>query len=333
MRRFSTPIAVIALSSGLQLACSDEASQTSRGAEGASGSGGSSAGGHAGSASSDAGRAGSSGGTSGGASSSSGAGGLSTGGSAGSGGAGGVTAGAGGVAGQGGAATGTACQGSAYKLCEDFENGNVGELPPNWTEFQGYEDGSDTDVVLADDQPYTGSRSLKSSSQNRGARRAQRSLVDLGATAYQHWGRIFYRVDYPSPEPSTYFHTTFVSLVGPDGENRIVDSVEAPNGTHQWLFNIPSDDCCESSGYDWEFDDEWHCAEWWVDASAQSFRFFHDSEEVTDLAFTGRANSTMSEYTAIVVGATYYQSNGTIDSPFTIWFDDLAIHDDRIGCE
>jgi len=41
----------------------------------------------------------------------------------------------------------------------------------------------------------------------------------------------------------------------------------------------------------------------------------------------------MSNYTAVVVGATWYQQAGTILSPFVIWFDDLAIDDNRIGCQ
>ena len=93
-----------------------------------------------------------------------------------------------------------------------------------------------------------------------------------------------------------------------------------------------------SSAYNWTFDppdgsSEWHCAEWWVDVATESYRFFSDSEEVTSLAFTGNAKSMMSAYTAVVVGATWYQQDGTILSPFVIWFDDLAIDDTRVGCQ
>jgi hypothetical protein len=43
----------------------------------------------------------------------------------------------------------------------------------------------------------------------------------------------------------------------------------------------------------------------------------------------------MSDYTAVIVGATFYQGTGAIASPFVIWFDDLAIDDaanGQIGC-
>src|SRR5450432_215215 len=194
-----------------------------------------------------------------------------------------------------------------------------------------------TDVALATDAPHSGTMSLKSDSMNRGQQRAQRSLTALGATAYLHWGRIFYKVQQPSPvvqktATNTVMHMTWTSMVGPKGENRIVDIVENMAGSHQWLFNLPSDGCCTSSAYNWKFDANWHCAEWWVDVANNAYRFFSDSTEVTALAFSGKTNSTMSDYTSVVVGATWYQQNGTILSPFVIWFDDLAIDDNRIGC-
>jgi hypothetical protein len=217
-------------------------------------------------------------------------------------------------------------------LCEDFEGGSEGALPEGWTPIKGYEALSPKDVALASDQAHGGKSSLKSSSQERGATRAQRSLAGLGETAYHHWGRIFYKVDDPSPKPNGYFHTTFVALVGSGGENRIVDSVEAPDGKHQWLFNVPSDNCCTSSGYNWKFDANWHCAEWYVDAKAHDYRFFHDQMEVP-IGFMSRGGAPMSEYTTLVVGATYYQGSGIISSPFTVWFDDLALADERVGCD
>lgn len=256
---------------------------------------------------------------------------AAAGGGGGGGGSGGAPATTGGTGGTGGSA-GSPCGGKAYKLCEDFENGEVGSLPASWTPFKGYEALSPTDTVLSTDQPHGGKMSLKSSSQKRGATRAQKSLSGLGETAYHHWGRIFYKVADPSPKPSSYFHTTFVGLVGTGGENRIVDSVESPEGKHQWLFNIPDDSCCTSSNYDFTFDAEWHCAEWYVDVGTSSYRFFHDSTEVP-IGFMARSNASMSQYTEVVVGATYYQESNVISSPFTVWFDDLAIHDERVGCE
>jgi hypothetical protein len=233
------------------------------------------------------------------------------------------------AAGTGGAAGGTT-SGCAYKLCEGFESGSVGALPTGWTAYNGYGNDAMKGLALASDQAHSGTMSLKSSSMTPGEERIQKSLAALGATANKHWGRIFYKVQTPVPKTSAgvYFHTTMVALEGTI-ENRVVDSVQAPDGTHQWIYNIPDDSCCTGSAYDWTFDADWHCAEWYVDVTMKSYRFFTDSTEVTSLAFTNNANAKMSSYTAIVVGSIFYQ---TPPSPFVLWLDDLAIDDAQIGC-
>jgi hypothetical protein len=260
-----------------------------------------------------------------GGSSAGGQGGGATGGAAGA----GAAAGSGGSAGATGATGGTSV--CAYKLCENFESGSVGALPTGWTAYNGYGGDAMKGVALASDQAHSGTMSLKSSSVTPGEERIQKSLTALGATATRHWGRIFYKVQSPAPKTSggVYFHTTMVALEG-TVENRIVDSVQNPDGAHQWIYNVPDDSCCTGSAYSWTFDASWHCAEWYVDVSTNSYRFFTDSTEVTSLAFTNNANAKMSSYTAIVVGSIFYQ---TPPSPFVLWLDDLAINDAQIGCQ
>jgi hypothetical protein len=235
----------------------------------------------------------------------------------------------GGVVGAGGAAA-PGCAGKTYKVCEDFETGTTGGIPTGWTAFKGYGAGAPTDVGLATDQFHSGSRALKSSSMATGQGRVQKSLTAIGATASKHWGRIFYKVQSPSARNAAgVLHVTFVGLFG-TGENRVVDIVEAANGTHQWLYNNPNDAGSLGSPYSWTFDTVWHCAEWYVDVSTHSFRFFTDSKEVPQIGFTGKADSQMSNYNSIIVGATFYQTPST---PFVMWFDDLAIDDNQIFCQ
>jgi hypothetical protein len=297
------------------------------------GSSSSSGGGSSSSSGSNAGGSGSSSSSSGGASSSSSS--SSGGGSSSSGGRardGGSEAGTGssGGGGDGGPAA-AGCANTSYKLCEDFETGTVGALPTGWTQYKGYGAASPMNVALATDQFHSGTMSLKSDDLGKsGAARAQRSLASLGATASKHWGRIFYKVQ--TPVSATFLHTTFVSLFGSAGEDRIVDTVKsAGGGMHQWLFNIPSDSCCTSSAYNWTYDANWHCAEWYVDATMNAFRFFSDSMEVTQLAFTGRTGAGMSNpFADVLVGSTTYQAP---TAPWIMWFDDLAINDTQIGCK
>ncbi len=340
---------------GLGVACSSSSPPSTTGS--ASGTGGS-ASGTGGSASGTGGSAsgtgGSAPGTGGSAPGTGGATGgtVGAGGSIGSGGAtgggpgsGGATAGAGGhasggVGGSGNSAGATGGGGSGgsckYKLCEDFESGTVGSIPTGWTSFQGYNNKiGATDEAVATDAAHSGSKSLKSIAASQGTSRVQKALSSLGATANTHWGRIFYKVQSPSAvDASHVLHTTFVSLMGGSTEDRLVDTVETQGAhTHQWLFNTPDDACCTSSAYDWTFDDAWHCAEWWVDLTTKSYRFFSDGQEVTSIAFANRSNAEMpASYDKIILGATYYQQD-TLTGPFTMWFDDLAINDTQIGCQ
>ena len=110
----------------------------------------------------------------------------------------------------------------------------------------------------------------------------------------------------------------------------VVDTVMAPDGTHQFLFNVPDDSCCAGSSYDYEYDDQWHCAEWYVDAATQSYQFFYDGAEVTEIAFTGVPGAHIEGFESIIVGWIDYQSPST---PNEGWYDDLAIDDERIGCD
>jgi hypothetical protein len=235
-----------------------------------------------------------------------------------------------------GGATGSGCAGKTYKLCEDFESGTVGGVPTGWMRVNGYGAASPNDQTLASDQAHSGSMALKSVAGTKGTSRIEKSIASLGATTNKHWGRIWYKVQSPAASLPTsvnngYLHITFVGLQGMV-ENRVVDTVEQATGNkHQWLFNNSNDKGGASTGYDWTFDAAWHCAEWYVDVSTESFRFFSDSVEVTQLAFMNKADSQIGDYTQIIVGTTYYQ-DGTLNPPFTAWFDDLAIDDAQIHC-
>lgn len=306
----------------------------------ATGAGGSASGGTTGTGGTASGGTTGTGGTaSGGATGAGGGGGTTA-----SGGAGGHAGGSGATGGAGGSAGGPGSGGSAggssggckYKLCEDFESSTVGSIPTGWTSFQGYNGTVGAmDQAVASDAAHGGTKSLKSIAASQGTARVQKALSSLGATANKHWGRIFYKVQSPSAVDNSHvLHTTFVSLMGGSTEDRIVDTVETQAAhTHQWLFNTPDDACCTSSTYDWTFDDAWHCAEWYVDVTTKSYRFFSDSKEVTQIAFSNRSDAEMpTSYAQIILGATYYQHD-TLTGPFTMWIDDLAIDDAQIGCQ
>ena len=221
---------------------------------------------------------------------------------------------------------GTGCAGRTWKLCEDFEGAAAGALPAGWTALAGW--GMDT-VTVSTDSAHGGTKSLKSTTSNPGQPRIQKALTNFGATAGTHWGRVFYRVESPAPSPNSYWHVTFVGLRA-TGESRVVDTVQSPMGTLQYLYNLPDDSCCDGSAYNYRFDGQWHCAEWYVNNPTDAYRFFIDGTEVTSIAFTGRTDARLADFTHVALGTIFYvPSNGTLNA----WLDDLAIDDARIGCQ
>jgi hypothetical protein len=279
------------------------------------------------------------GGTSGGTAGSSGA--MSSGGAGtGSGGNGAGTAGASaGAAGATAGASGSAgapagCDGS-FAICEDFETTAVGAVPMGWTKV-GDAGTSNTDA-------HRGAQSLEIGAAASGARRMRLTGERVTALGGTHWGRVFYKVKTPAPEPSSgVIHSTIVawdatSPISGTNEVRVVDTVEDAEGRHQYLYNVQTSNRGEfgkGSTYDYTYDGAWYCTEWFVDYATQTYRFFLDGEELESIKVMNGAgvfeNSELpSEFTALSVGWNNYQQA----SPgFVAWIDDLAIGDVRIGC-
>jgi hypothetical protein len=285
------------------------------GAGGLSGSSGSANGGNAGAAGASAGAAGNAGAApSGGASGASGAG----------------TSGTGGTAPSG-------CQDPSIPICEDFEASEVGQLPPDWSK--------NGTVGVATDEFHAGSRSLKVEAAASGARRMTLAGTRVTALGGTHWGRVFYKVDQPAPRPASgVIHSTIVagsaqSPVSGTIEVRVVDTVEDAQGNHQYLYNVQPngrDEFGRGSSYDYQYDGEWHCAEWFVEHATQSYRFYIDGDEIASIAVAnGAGNFNQAEIPAVFdslsVGWNNYQS--APNGGFVAWLDDLAIGPSRFGCE
>ena len=223
------------------------------------------------------------------------------------------------------------CAGSTYKLCEDFESAAVSALPAGWTIATGWNSGT---PAVTDAEHHGGLKSLRAAIATNGQPRASRSLTDLGTTAGKHWGRIFYKVKTPAPLPTqgAVIHNTLVGLKG-STEARVVDTVVNSQGKHQFLYNLPDDSCCTGSAYDYaSYDGAWHCAEWYVDAATQTYRFFFEGAEVSSIGFSNGAQQRahIEPFSAILLGWINYQ---TPTRPYETWFDDLAIDDRRVGCD
>ena len=310
------------------------------------GSGGASGG--RGGASGSNGGAGASGNGGAGGSGSGGANGSGTAGRGGGGGSGGANAGAGGRGGGGGTSSGGAsgtagigggslCAAGRFLLCEGFE-GPVGNTPPTGWTRQG-------NATIADDQAARGAHALKLTP---AADKGYGFFVYGNAEAFgaAHWGRLYYRVQVPPPD--AFVHATMAAYQG-DGPGigastfRVADTVKmaAPTSTHQFLFNVQitgDREFGKGSPYNWSFDGNWHCVEWFVDGANQAYQFYYEGTEVTQIRIqngAGNYGSGSNEthlpmmFNDFRVGWTTYQ---TAPPGFTAWIDEVAIDSQRIGC-
>lgn len=299
----------LVLMSGLVGCGSEPASSTSGGSGGAPGSGGS----------------GGTGTGSGATSSNAGSGGSATGG--------------GGSGGTGGVPVTDSCPPGKYLLCENFDSTEVGAIPAGWVKHGD-------PVAVADDAAVSGARSLKAGPIDSWERRIYHDGSMLGSG---HWGRIRYKVQLPVPD--AFVHSTIVALHGEGPttgiqEVRVVDTVKEDkdgfnndgNGSHfQYLYNVQPNgpEFGTGSDYDWYFDDLWHCAEWHIDGPTQSYDFYIDGAKVDKISIAnGPGNYSGSEipdaYDEIRIGWINYQS---APPGFTAWLDDVALDDERIGCD
>ncbi|WP_433936566.1 hypothetical protein AB3662_17990 [Sorangium cellulosum] len=246
----------------------------------------------------------------------------------------------GGQGGAGGDETATTgCASGRYILCEDFEDTDVGGIPQGWTKHGEL-------VAVADDQAASGSRSLKMGAAPNGERRIYHDASQLGSG---HWGRIRYRVQLPVPD--AFVHSTIVALhgegptTGPQ-EVRVVDTVKEDkdgwdndgNGSHiQYLYNVQPQgaEFGKGSDYSWYYEDAWHCVEWHIDGPTQRYDFYLDGELLDQISIAnGPGNYAGSEipdaFSEVRIGWNNYQS---APPGFTAWVDDVALDDERIGCE
>jgi hypothetical protein len=292
------------------------------------------AGGGAGGSTSAAGTS-STGGTSNGATGGAGSGAIGGGGATSSVSGSGGDAGRGGAGGGAGASAQVGCAGRDLLVCEDFEGTDLGAVPSGWTRHGEL-------AAVDDGDAHGGSRALRLGPAPNAERRIYHDAKLLGSA---HWGRIYFKVE--TPVPDAFVHSTLVSLLGDGPKNgpsdyRPIDTIkQAKNtpdvgGRHNFIYNVQiigKSEFGTETSYDYTFDGKWHCAEYHIDASNQSYILYFDGKDV--LHFTrGAGNYATSdipnEFDELRVGWINYQSA----SPgFTAFIDDIAFDDSRIGCD
>ncbi len=234
-------------------------------------------------------------------------------------------------------------------FCDDFEDDPLGGPPtdPGWS----VDAGAGAAVEISDEQAGRGSRSLKVTGDldySRGWVR-QEGLFPRE----QFYGRVLYRVENPGPDD--FVHWDLVEAIGRDAQGEPLKrmrfggvSLRNEQGTdfifNRYFFNFEMTP--RPQGFD-EFTQpeidgsaplawgEWHCVEFFYDAPSDEAIMWYDGVErvrftgtVTEGQHQGRT-ADFPTFDGVNLGWTTYQN---IDRPFTVFIDEVALDDARIGC-
>ena len=226
---------------------------------------------------------------------------------------------------------------ATFFLFEDFESTEPGKIPKAFTPV-----GS---VGVVDDVAHTGRHSLRLNAAVNGPRQIVWKGPQLTAMGGEHWGRLFYRVQLPSPLPAGGgIHTSIVAgaavspLAKDKIEVRMMGTSTRGDGSFTYLYNVqPLQGRAEfgaGSGQVNHYTDGWTLAEWYVDYATQTYRFFINGKELTDLAIHKGAGAYAGAeipqvFDSLAFGWQNYQA--AAGTGFVTWIDDLALTKERIG--
>lgn len=224
-------------------------------------------------------------------------------------------------------------------LSEDFETTPVGEVPRGLIKTGA--------VAVVDDVAHSGTKSLRMDAAANGPRRITLKSDSLTALGGEFWGRLYFKVKLPAPQPQgsgnfPVIHSTLVagSAISPlfkdPIEVRMLDTVLGPKGTFQYIYNVQPkkrDEFGHGSGYNYRYSDDWTLAEWYVNSATQTYRLFINGEEVKDASFSkGAGNFEKSEIPEVFESLSFGWNNyQKADPGFVAWIDDIALGKERIG--
>jgi hypothetical protein len=228
-------------------------------------------------------------------------------------------------------------------LSEDFESTPVGEIPKGFTKTGA--------LGVAEDAAHSGRRSLRIEPAAKGARMITLTGAKLAALGGTHWGRLYYKVKLPTPLPvvpegktTAGIHTTLVSgkatspLANDLIDVRLMGTSTNMTGAFKYLYNVqppkPRKEFGPSAKTLSQYSDQWTLAEWFVDHDTQTYQFFINGQEITDIALhKGAGQFEGAEIPAAFDNLSFGWNNyqPATGEGFTVWIDDLALGKKRLG--
>lgn len=222
-------------------------------------------------------------------------------------------------------------------MTEDFESTAVGTIPTGFTKTG--------EIGVEQGVAHSGTHALQVEPAIKGGRFITLAPDKVAALGGEHWGRLYYKVKTPTPMPTgKLIHATFVDgkAISPLAHDvidvRLATLLFYPDGTYKYFYNVqPPKGRAEfgpKSATLQTFNDDWQLLEWHADAASQTYQFFVNGKEVTDIGqHKGAGNYEGIEipdaFQTLSFGFTNYQPAS--GAGFTVWIDDIAVGKHRLG--
>lgn len=222
-------------------------------------------------------------------------------------------------------------------VADDFESTAVGAIPAGFTKTG--------ELGVEEGVAHSGKHALMIQPGVRGGRSIDLAPDKIAALGGEQWGRLYYKIKTPAPLPTgRLIHATIVHgaatspLKGDKIDVRLATLLYYPNGDFQYFYNVQPPNGRPEFGPKsptmQKFDDAWHLLEWHADNATQTYEFFVDGKEVTDITqHKGAGNYEGIEIPAafqtLSIGFTNYQA--ATDQGFTVYIDDIALGKTRQG--
>jgi hypothetical protein len=225
--------------------------------------------------------------------------------------------------------------GCRARLCEDFEGVAIG-APPDPAVW------SRAGNILVEAAPGRAGKAMHVRAGQVPAETYISQTAILPALGNAFYGRVFL---YIAVRPIDFSHWSFTEVRGPDVRGTSVRYGGISTGScvpgtfcrNSFLFQIKplvygpdegataDDDLTPVIG-----EKTWHCLEWYMNATTRETRLWWNGEERAKMHYLDGKPIPFPTFTRFSLGWALYQ---TTASPWEVWFDDLAVHDQRIGCQ
>jgi hypothetical protein len=222
-------------------------------------------------------------------------------------------------------------------VADDFESTAVGAIPAGFTKTG--------ELGVEEGVAHSGKHALMIQPGVRGGRSIDLSPDKVAALGGEHWGRLYYKIKMPAPLPTgNLIHATIVhgAAISPLKQDkidlRLATFLYYPTGLFKYMYNVQPPNGRREFGPQsatmQKFDDAWNLLEWHVDNATQTYQFFVNGKEVTDIAqHKGAGNYEGIEIPAVFqtlsIGFTNYQA--ATGEGFTVYIDDIALGKNRLG--